>query len=352
MTHNLNDLEFYRVRIGCTGQVAPVWSLIVRLATDSGLEGWGEARVGWRPAEMPARRDALLPLLVGRSIFDIEDLLSLDALASAPLRSALEMASWDLIGRATRQPICHLFGGGYRDRISLAVRLSGSDPQEAACLGRELAGKGYHTQVIASTGSLEADVALVDAVRESAHEWAELRFDAAGAYSFDDARDLCMELEGDLVQYVIDPLPPAELESTAALRRQTTVPIAICRGIQSPADVLAVIRCGAARTVILDLDQVGGILRARKCAAVAEAGGISGALCAGPSLGISVAAMLQLAAAMPVMASCHECSYHQLQDDLFCEPLDIVDGTVAVPRGPGLGIEVDRAKLERYQVTT
>ena len=46
MTHNLNDLEFYRVRIGCTGQVAPVWSLIVRLATDSGLEGWGEARVG------------------------------------------------------------------------------------------------------------------------------------------------------------------------------------------------------------------------------------------------------------------------------------------------------------------
>ena len=68
------------------------------------------------------------------------------------------------------------------------------------------------------------------------------------------------------------------------------------------------------------------------------------------SLGIGMAAMLQLAAATPVFSHCHQCAYHHLRDDLLSEPLEIVDGMIAVPQGPGLGVDVDRAKLERYQI--
>jgi len=346
----ISDLEFYRVEIACAGQQAPVWSLVVRLATDSGLEGWGEARIPWRSAELAARRNALLPVLAGRSVFDVEDLLGLEVLRLAPLRCALEMASWDLVGRAVRQPLCHLFGGNYRHRVPLAVRLCGGSSDEIAQLGRELAAQGFHSQIIPSSGSLRGDVETVAAVREVACERAELRFDALASYDMETARELCNQLEGDGLQFVIDPLRTLELAQVASLGRQTTVPLAVCRAIQQPADVLALIRCGAAPFVVVDPQAVGGMVAARKCAAIAEAAGLVASLGGEPSLGIGVAAMLQLAASTPPFASCNECSYHQLQDDLLAEPLEIIDGTIAVPGGPGLGVDVDRAKVEYYQV--
>lgn len=345
----ISDLEFYRVEIPCTGQHAPIWSLVVRLATDSGMEGWGEARVPWRPYELAGRRDALLPVLAGRRIYDIEDLLTLVPLSFAPLRSALEMACWDLVGRACRQPLCHLFGGAYRDRISLAVRLPGKPAEQTAQLGRELVAKGFHSQIITSTGRAKDDLEIVSAIREAAYERAELRFDAAANYDMETARDLCADLEDAGLEYVIDPLRSGELDQIASLRRQTTVPLAVCRPIHTPADVLALVRCGAARFVVADFQSV-GIVAARNCAAITEAAGVGASLTSGPSLGIAVAAMLQVAASTPGLSSCNECSYHQLQDDLLAEPLEVIDGTIAVPRAPGLGIEVDRAKIEHYQV--
>ena len=114
----INDLEFHLVEIGCTGLAQPVRSLLVRLTTDSGLEGWGEAGVAWRLGELSARRDALLPVLAGRSIFDIEELHTLEALAPPPLRAAVEMACWDLVGpggAASRCAGCWAasIGGGF-----------------------------------------------------------------------------------------------------------------------------------------------------------------------------------------------------------------------------------------------
>jgi len=84
---------------------------------------------------------------------------------------------------------------------------------------------------------------------------------------------------------------------------------------------------------------------------VADAGGVSAVLGSGPSLGIATAAMLQLAAATPIFSGPSECACHQLKDHVLSEPLEIVDGMMAVPQAPGLGVEVDRAKVERYQVT-
>jgi len=77
---------------------------------------------------------------------------------------------------------------------------------------------------------------------------------------------------------------------------------------------------------------------------------LSAVLASGPSLGVAVAAMLHLAASTPAFSSCNECTYYQLHDDVLTEPLEISHGMMAVPQGAGLGIEVDRAKIEKYQV--
>jgi L-alanine-DL-glutamate epimerase-like enolase superfamily enzyme len=347
----LSDLEFHLVQIPCVGQEPPVRCLVVRLATETGLEGWGETQVDWRPSELEARRNAVLPMLAGRSAYDIEDLLHVGALRFAPLRTAIEMACWDLVGRAAGEPLCHLFGGSYRRQVPLSVRVAGPTPRYVARLSRELAEQGFHSQTIASSGHVEQDLDTLAAVRQMLPDRTKLRFDGAASFDFETAWELCSKLEGEPLQFVLDPLRSPDLTQTAALRRQTSVPLAVRRAIRGPADMIALVRSGAAPSAVIDLRQVGGLAPARKCAAVAEAAGLGASLSVGPSLGVSVAAMLQLAAATPAYAGCNECAVHQLQDDLLVEPLEIVDGMLPVPQGPGLGVEVDRAKLERYQVT-
>lgn len=346
----ISDLDFYLVEIPCEEGLS-VRTVLVRLALDTGLEGWGEAQLSWRPAELDARRDTLLPVLMGRRVFDIEDLLTLEALRPAALRGALEIASWDLVGRIARQPLCHLFGGGYRQRVPLAVRLDGASSDHVVRLARELAAQGFRWQILDSTGQVPQDVETIAAVRDNVGERINLSLDAKAQYDMEAARELCAELEDDEVEFVLDPLDGGELRQIASLRRQTSVPLAVQRSIRSPADMLALVRHGAAEAAIVDVERVGGLVPARKCGTIAQAGDLHASLGGGASLGVSLAAILQLAAATPAFSNCSPCAYHQLKDDVLVERLEIADGMIGVPQGVGLGIEIDRAKVERYQVS-
>lgn len=347
----ISDLELYLVEMPRRESGDSVRSVLVRLASVSGVEGWGESAVDWQAAELPGRRDALLTMLGGRSIFDIQELHALEALRSAPLRCGLEMAFWDLVGRTLNEPLCRLFGGEYRRQIPLAVPLADTSPRQAAQVARELADQGFYTQMLTSCGRPGEDVEMVSAVREAAGDRVELRFDGAARYDMETARDLCAELEEKGLQFFLDPLRAGDLHEIASLGRQTSVPLAVWRPIAGPADVLAAVRWRAAPFVVVDLQRVGGMLPARDCAAVAEAGRTQVLLSGGPSLGIATAAVLQLAASTPVFLGCSDCAYPQLRDDILAEPLEVVDGMMVLAQDPGLGVAVDRAKVEEYQVT-
>jgi len=348
----ISDLDFYLVEVPCNGRHSPIRSLIVRLATESGLEGWGEAQIGWRASELIPRRDILLPILAGRSVCDIEELLCLEALRAAPLRLAVETASWDLMGRMTGLPLCDLFGGRYRPRIPLAIRPGGGNPEQVAQLARELAEQGFHTQIATSTGDVNRDLRLLGTIHQSVGDRIELRLDGSGKYDPPTARELCGQMGDDWLQFFLDPLAPEEADEVGFLRRQTSVPLAVSRCVASASDMLGVARSKAAPNVVIDLAQVGGLLPARKCAAIADAADLHASLGGGPHLGIGTAAMLHLAASTPAFTGSNESAYHQLQDDLLTEPLEIVDAMIAVPQNPGLGVEVDRTKLEALQVQT
>lgn len=344
------DLELFLVEVPRSGANPPVVSLLVRLATDQGHDGWGEAGVGWRAAELAARRESLLPALAGRSALDIAELSELDALAAAPLRCAVEMASWDLLGRSLGQPLCNLLGGVYRKRVPLAVRLPEGPVQHVAQAARELADVGFRTQIAALTGAVEADLELVAQLLESLEDRAELRLDGQRRYPFDEARLLAGELPRRGIQYLLDPLADSGWERWTALRNESNVPLAAGAALRTPADVFAAARCGAMACAALDLESIGGILAVRQCAAVTAAAGLSASLAGRPCLGIGTAARLQVAAATPGLAAANQCAYQQLTDDVLAEPLRVQDGMLELPQGPGLGVEVDRAKLERYQL--
>jgi glucarate dehydratase len=232
--------------------------------------------------------------------------------------------------------------------VPLAVRLHGRSEGEIVALAREMADRGFHTVVIGSCGELESDVERLLAVRETAGPRVQIRLDAAGQYDMDTARALCRALEGESLDFVLDPLRSESLDESASLRRQTSVPLAAGRVLHGPADVLAAVRCGAAQQVCVDPARVGGIAPTRKCGAIVHAAAIDASLSSGYSLGIAAAAVLQLAAATPAFSGATESCYHELKDDLLAERLEIIDGMLTVPHGPGLGVEIDRAKIERY----
>jgi L-alanine-DL-glutamate epimerase-like enolase superfamily enzyme len=281
----ISDLEFYLVEVPRTSHLPPVRSLLVRLCTDEGTEGWGEGLVSWRPSEILPRRDAILPVLSGRSVFDIEELQAVEVLANPPLRAAVEMACWDVAGKLAGQPLCRLWGGEYRQRIPVAARLNGRWPQRIAYLARELSVHGFHAQVITATGEAALDRRILTTVREAVGDGVQLRIDAQASYALDTAPDFCRAIEGQPIQCLIDPLAERGLYPMSALARQTTVPLGLWRSVRSPSDFLAVARCDAAAHVILD-----------------------------------------------------------------AEPLEVTGGMMTVPDGPGLGVEVDRGKVDRFVV--
>ena len=347
----INDLDLYLVTVGQTDSSTPIQSLLVRISTATGVEGWGESGLHWRVDELAARREALLAVLEGRSVYDIEELHTLEVLAPPPLRCAVEMAVWDALGRTLRQPLCNLLGGYYRRRVPVSIRLSGHQPGMAAQISRELAEQGFHTQTITTTGEPEADLQTLAAIREIVGSRIELRFDGQGRYNLETARDLSAGMEPYDLRFLADPLNTWELHSMASLGRQTNVPLAVWRGIRGPVDALLTVRCNAASFLIVDLEQVGGIVPARVCAAVAAAGGVIPVLGCRPSVGIATAAMLHLAAATAAFSTSNELASRQLHDTLLTDSLEITDGMIAVPQSIGLGISVDRGKVEKYQTT-
>lgn len=347
----ISDLELYLVEARRTAPHPPIRSLLVRITTDSSCEGWGETRTTWRSDELPARRELLLPSLAGHSVYDIEELHRLDCLQSPGLRCAVEMACWDTLTRGLGQPLCNVCGGMYRRRIPLAARLPAGAAEPVVSLSRVLTEQGFHCQMVTASGDAADDLDVTRAVCDAVGGRGEIRLDGANRFDRDTARDLCRELEPLGLKFVLDPLASADVNELASLRRQTGVPLAVSTGIAGPADVVAIARSDAAPYVVIDAEQVGGLSAARKCAVVAEAVNIAPLLGKCDTLGIATAAMLQLVAATPSFSNSNPCAYHELQEDVLSEGLEIVDGMVGVPQGPGLGVEVDRAKVERLQVT-
>lgn len=343
----ISDLELFAIELPASG--AAVRSLVVRVATQSGLEGWGETHLTWNAATLPARHKTLLNVLVGHEVFDIEAILALDALDEPTVACGIEMALWDLVARHARQPLCHLLGGAYRASVPLAVRLPSAPAEAMAQMARAFAAQGIFSQIVAGGGALEADLKLIATIREACGDRIQLRFDARGQYDARQAMQLVARLDDDSLQCLLDPLPTEQHDKLPLLKAAGGAKIGSCSGIASPGDCFRLAQSGAIDCAVIDPRRVGGLSRARQCAAIADAAELQTSLTIEGTAGVALAATLQLAAATPCLLSGHECSYAKLHDDILTEPLKVVDGMLSVPSGLGIGVEVDRDKLDWYQ---
>jgi glucarate dehydratase len=331
--------------------------LIVEIETRSGVKGYGET-ICLLDA-IPAVLDKVVLPIAQRHAVDQAEGLHRHVLgagyyhhkrAAVMALAAVEMAYWDAFGKACGQPLHRLWGGLWRSRIDLAGYILSAKPEAAAAAAARYRDDGYASFKVKIGMSEASDLALVEAVRREVGA-AHLRADVNGAWTPGTARRQLAKLAPYDLAYVEQPLELDDLAGHAALRRAQAVPIALDESAYTLADVGNILRAEAADVVLLDPHEAGGCWQVVKQAGVCESVGLPVTLHSGGELGLSQAAYLHLAASIPNMTLAIDTERSHLVDDVIRTPFTVADGSLFVPTEPGLGVEPDFDKLERWRTS-
>ena len=330
-------------------------SLLFRVETDSGIVGWGEAPQSWIEG-VPfdgSEGAAMLDRLRGWDPFDIERLYSEGRLDGGYLQSGVEMALWDIMGKAVGKPLYQLLGGTVRPKdIELAACMGIQPYDRAGELARLYVDQGFTTLKTKAGRRAEEDLEMVRGVRDAVGDRLKLRIDPNMGYQPPVAFQLAKDLEKYGLEYFEQPMPSHELEAAAELRRRSTTPLGLNESVTTLQQVQKIIELKAADYLLPDTYQCGGILGVKKAGVLAEAAGIPCIMHCAHDLGPKTAAMLHIVVSSPGFDLANDCTYYGLVDDVLTVPFRIDRGRMRVPEEPGLGIVVDEQKVRRFARTT
>ncbi len=347
-------------------KVPPRW-LFLKVSTDEGIAGWGEPIVEGRAETVRAAVEELSGYLIGRDPFRIEDhfqVLYRGFYRGGPILtsalSGIEQALWDIKGRALSVPVYELLGGAARDRVRVYNWIGGDRPADVAEAARAQINAGFtavkmnateELHYIDSHAKIEAAAARLATVREVGGADLGIGVDFHGRVHKSMAKALARELEPYNPMFIEEPVLPENHEALREIVRHTTTPIAMGERMYTRWGFKGLLTDGYVDIVQPDLSHAGGILEARKIAAMAEAFDV--AVAPHSPLGpINLAASLQLDACTPnvfIQEQSLGIHYNQESDLLdYLKDSSIFayeEGYVSIPEGPGLGIEVDEEKV-------
>jgi L-alanine-DL-glutamate epimerase-like enolase superfamily enzyme len=329
-------------------------TLLVRVETDQGLTGWGEA-FGYNaaPATKAALETAVAPLLIGRTI-DVGALMgemqrSLQNFGrTGPLMFALsgvDIALWDIAGQKAGVPLHRMLGTADKKRVpTYASLLRYGDAALVAHNAAEAAARGYRHVKLHEVGEAE-----VKAARSAIGADAALMVDTNCPWSLPEALEMAKRFATYNLLWLEEPLwPPEDYAGLAHLARQSGVAIAAGENAATAADFAQMFAVDAVRYAQPSVTKIGGITEMRKIAGMAVAAMVALAPHS-PYFGPGLIATLHCIAAWPGEILC-ERLYCDLEASPFGDAIEAKDGFLAVPQGAGLGVPVDMAVIERYRV--
>ncbi len=338
---------------------------IVEVETDNGLIGLGEMGGGGESAEATIR--AMRAYLVGRDPARLEEMRFLIANPTASLYNnrtqilaALEFACLDILGQAWGAPVCDILGGRLRDKVRFASYCFFRYPDPRTGQGevrtadqlvahaRELKRRFGFTSHKLKGGVFPPEYEL-DAYRALAAAFPEdsYRFDPNGVWSAEQGIRFSHAIEDLRNDYLEDPV--FGLNGMRRVRQLTRVPLATNTVVVNFEQLSANVLDTAVDVILLDTTFWGGIRACVKAAAVCETFQLGVAVHSSGELGIQLATMLHLGAALPNLTFAADAHYHHLKDDIIEGGLMRYEGgAIRVPEKPGLGVTLNREKLREY----
>ncbi len=338
--------------------VLPRWSFL-KVTTDEGLVGYGEAIVEGRSRTVEMAVKELAPFLIGQDARRIEHLWQAmyrgtfyrggPVLTSAI--SGIEQALWDILGKSLGVPVYQLLGGAVRDRIRMYAHVGGSTPEEAYRSARQAVEKGFtmvktgingKARMLEPPSFIEEQAERIEAIREAIGPNCDLAVDFHGKVNPALSIPLIKRLENVRPAFIEEPCLPENVDVLATIARSTTVPIATGERLFTKWAFREVLEKQAAAIVQPDLAHCGGIMEGKKIAAMAETyyAGIAPHNPLGP---INLAASLQLAANVPNFVAQEHVT---LGEGYLKKPFVLRNGYIELPEAPGLGIELDEEAIE------
>jgi L-alanine-DL-glutamate epimerase-like enolase superfamily enzyme len=340
------------------GRLWGLTSAIVELRTDAGLVGWGETPGSPTIGLVTGAIETLRPLVVGADPHDVTAFVRLARLRGVhhypylgnAAVAAIEIALWDVVGKAAGLPVSRLWGGATTSAVPFYRYLPVQDrqPATAAAEARSAVGEGYGTVYLKLGIDLQTDLAIVAAVREAIGDAAAIRVDANEAWSRFEALRVVPRLGALGVEFVEQPIDMHDLDGLAELRARTGVPIGANQSAWLPHQVVATIARGAGDVIVTDPHQLGGLSTFRDVAALCELHGLPLIKHAFGDLGVTTAASLHVLGSLPEPQLGHQTHLQILEHDLLSERLTFAGGCLPVPTAPGIGVEVDRDALRHY----
>ena len=348
--------EGLRVRSGAGLKLARQ-AVFVEITTDEGLRGIGPCSFGSASLDLHAAASlldhAIAPMLIGEEAGRIEYLWEKVYYGSitrvlgprgigVALLSGIDIALWDLKGKALGVPIYELLGGAVHDPVpAYASSIYWQPPADAADQARAYVEEGFRAVKMKVGFDYRNDVASLAAIREAVGPDVDIMVDANQCYSAYLALKVGQALECYDVLFFEEPLPTDDLEGHRFLAERLNVRIATGENLYTRYDFLPYITQRAIQVVQADASRTGGISEARKINELAAAHHLHAAPHTFSDV-LTVAASLHLVAATPNAIILElDRTYNPLMTELVTNPLDIHDGVVELPAGPGLGVEID-----------
>ena len=348
------------------GGTASSEKVIIKIKTDDGLVGLGEAD----PIPSDWGHDAdtmhiaikrfIAPALIGANPFNIEGIWSKLAetlafwhLSTSMLteRAGVDAALYDLMGKASGQPVHHLLGGTFCETIPVASVLTLAEPDQMAAEALKLKAQGYVEFKIKVGVDPDIDVQRVRAVRTALGSAVRIRVDANGGWTANSAVKVIKAMEAYDLMLVEQPVPRFDIKGLAHIRRKVDTPIMVDESLHSTHDALVLLEAEACDLFNIKYHRVGGLTHARKLLAFAEAAGLSCMVGGELESGVGTAIGLHLMASSPLFTIAADLiGPVHYSDDILVNNFVIQNGTLRLPTGPGLGVELDEEKMRRYTV--
>lgn len=299
-------------------------------------------------------RERVGPAMIGQDPTNINRLIEmLDALTPTQpgAGAAVEMACVELASRSQGVPIYTYLGGAVQDSVQFNGWIGMLPPEEAAAEALRWLKAGFRSTKIKVGSGVEADRDRIEAVRAAVGSAMQLRIDANCQYDAETSLKLCRVIKQFDLQLFEQPAPKDDIAGLARVRREGGIPVMADESISDHASLIAVIKADAADFVKFGVKQAGGILRASRMLATAEAAGLPVVIGHGFGLDFSTIAEIMLAASSRNVLPGLECvGPLKVVDTVATTRLDISAGSMKLPGGPGLGISLDEAKLEQYRL--